>query len=68
VALCLLTGITAGVTASAAFGLSMPMLLRMTGRDPQVAAGPIALVVADMVTLSVYFSVAQWLLGQPAAA
>jgi Mg/Co/Ni transporter MgtE len=44
------------------------MLLRMTGRDPQVAAGPIALVVADMVTLSVYFSVAQWLLGQPAAA
>jgi magnesium transporter len=68
VAFCLLTGITAGVTASAAFGLSMPMLLRMTGRDPQVAAGPIALVVADIVTLSVYFSVAQWLLGQPAAA
>ncbi|MEX2173723.1 MAG: magnesium transporter [Pirellulaceae bacterium] len=63
VALCLLTGIGVGVTFSAAFGLSMPLVMRLTGRDPQVASGPIALVAADMLTLVVYFSVAQWLLG-----
>ena len=63
VALCLLLGISLGVTASAAFGLSMPLVLRMSGRDPQVASGPIALVAADMITLSIYFSAAQWLLA-----
>jgi magnesium transporter len=63
VALCLLLGISLGVTASAAFGLSMPLVLRMSGRDPQVASGPIALVAADMITLSIYFSAAQWLLS-----
>jgi magnesium transporter len=32
-------------------------------RDPQVAAGPIALAVADMITLLLYFNVARWLLA-----
>jgi magnesium transporter len=63
VALCLLAGISLGVTFSAAFGLAMPLLLRLTGRDPQVASGPIALVIADMFALTIYFSVAQALLG-----
>jgi magnesium transporter len=63
VALCLLAGISLGVTFSAAFGLALPLLLRLTGRDPQVASGPIALVIADMLTLAVYFSVAESLLG-----
>ena len=62
VALALLAGIGLGMTASAGIGLAMPFLLRMLQRDPQVAAGPIALAVADMLTLSVYFSVARWLL------
>jgi magnesium transporter len=63
VAFCLLVGISLGVTFSAAFGLTMPLALRLTGRDPQVASGPIALVIADVLTLTIYFSVAQWLLG-----
>jgi len=61
-AVCLLTGIGVGVTGSAIFGMSMPFLLRLLKRDPQVAAGPIALTVADMLTLVVYFNLAAWLL------
>ncbi len=63
VAFCLMIGIGLGVTFSAAFGLAMPLVLRLTGRDPQVASGPIALVIADMLTLTIYFTVAQALLA-----
>jgi len=31
-------------------------------RDPQVAAGPVALASADMLTLLVYFNLGYWLL------
>jgi Mg/Co/Ni transporter MgtE (contains CBS domain) len=63
VAFCLVVGIGLGVTFSAAFGLAMPLVLRLSGRDPQVASGPIALVIADMLSLTIYFSVAQAMLG-----
>ena len=63
VAVCLLVGIGLGVSGSAVFGIAMPYLLRLLQRDPKVAAGPIALVLADMLTLTIYFSVASWLLG-----
>jgi magnesium transporter len=62
VALCLLGGIGGGVTGAAVMGLAMPHLLRLLRRDPQVAAGPIALVAADMATLLLYFNLARWLL------
>jgi magnesium transporter len=63
VALCLLVGITSGVACAAMIGLSLPNVLRMIRRDPQVAAGPISLALADMVTLLVYFNFARWLLS-----
>jgi len=63
VALCLWAGIAAGVTAAAGLGLAMPNLIRLLGRDPHLAAGPIALAAADMFTLLVYFNLARWLLG-----
>jgi magnesium transporter len=63
VALTILGGIAGGVTCAALFGLGLPNLLRMLRRDPQVAAGPIALAATDMVTLLLYFSLARWLLG-----
>jgi magnesium transporter len=63
VALCVLAGIGVGVAGSALCGLAMPHVLRLLKRDPQVAAGPVALVIADMLALTIYFSVAQWLLG-----
>jgi magnesium transporter len=63
VALCLLVGIAGGVTAAAVLGVTVPTLLRLLRRDPQVAAGPIALALADMATLLLYFNLARWLLG-----
>jgi magnesium transporter len=59
VALCLLVGIGGGMTAAALIGVAMPNLLRILRRNPQVAAGPIALAMADMLTLVVYFSLAR---------
>lgn len=59
--LSILGGITAGVTASAVFGVTVPNLLRRFKLDPQVAAGPIVLAVTDLITLLCYFNVARWL-------
>ena len=63
VVLCLLGGIAGGVSAAAVIGLTMPYLLRILKRDPQVAAGPIALAASDMLTLLVYLNLAWLLLG-----
>jgi magnesium transporter len=57
----LLGGIGGGMTASAVIGLAVPYLLRLLNRDPQVAAGPIALAAADFVTLLTYFNLARGL-------
>jgi magnesium transporter len=62
VALCGLFGIVGGVTCAAILGLAIPYLLRLWRRDPQVAAGPIALVLADLLTLLIYFNLGRWLL------
>ncbi|WP_437228864.1 magnesium transporter [Planctomicrobium sp. SH661] len=60
--LSLCIGILGGVAASAALGVALPFLLKMFRRDPQVASGPIALALADMVTLLLYFNLGRWLL------
>ncbi len=62
VALCILGGIAGGVTIAAGMGFLVPTLLRLLQREPQVAAGPIALAAADMATLLLYFSLARWIL------
>jgi magnesium transporter len=54
-------GIGIGVTCAAVAGLCVPYLLRLLRRDPQVAAGPIALAVADVLTLLAYFNLARLL-------
>lgn len=61
VALCIAGGIVGGVACAAVIGVTMPNLLRIFRRDPQVAAGPIALALADMLTLLFYFNLARWL-------
>ena len=63
VALCLLGGITGGVVGAAILGLIMPMVLRMLRLEPRVAAGPIALAGADVLTILLYFKLAHWLLA-----
>ncbi len=63
VALALLGGIAGGVAVSAVLGMALPILLRLLRLDPRVAAGPIALAAADVITILCYLSLAQWLLG-----
>lgn len=63
VVVCLLGGIAGGVTCAAVIGVSMPNLIRFFHREPQVAAGPIALASTDMVTLLIYLGMARWLLN-----
>ncbi|MCS7021105.1 MAG: CBS domain-containing protein [Gemmataceae bacterium] len=61
--LSLFLGISGSVAAAAILGLSLPLILRLLRYNPQVAAGPIALASADMVTLLFYFNLGRWLLG-----
>ena len=63
VTLCLLGGIIGGMAGSAVLGIALPNVLKLLRRDPQVAAGPIALALADMLTLLIYFNLARWLLS-----
>ncbi len=56
---CLLGGIVGGVTCAAMLGMAMPNLIRLFHKEPQVAAGPLALAATDMVTLVIYFSLAR---------
>jgi len=60
--LSLLGAIGASLACAAVLGLAMPYLLRILKCNPQVAAGPIVLASADMVTLLVYFNFGLWLL------
>jgi magnesium transporter len=59
--LIILGGIGIGVVGGALSGLCVPYLLRLMSRDPQVAAGPIALACADVVALLAYFNLAMLL-------
>jgi magnesium transporter len=63
VAVCLLGGVAGGVTCAAVLGLALPQVLRLLRLDPRVAAGPVALAAADVVTLLLYFNLARGLLG-----
>jgi magnesium transporter len=62
VALCLVGGITGGVTGAALFGIAMPFLLRLLHLEPRVAAGPICLAAADVLTILLYLNLARWLI------
>lgn len=59
VGLCLLGGIAGGVTCAAVIGAAIPNLLRFLHREPQIAAGPIALASTDIITLLIYFTLAR---------
>lgn len=50
------------VTVACLTGLMVPSLLHRFKLDPKIAAGPVALALADVFTLLVYFNLARWLL------
>jgi magnesium transporter len=62
VALCLLGGIGGGVAGAAVLGTALPFVLRLLRKEPRVAAGPIALAGADVITILLYLNLARWLL------
>jgi magnesium transporter len=62
VALCLIAGIGGGVASAAVLGMAIPFVLRLLRLEPRVAAGPIALAGADVITILLYFNLAHWLL------
>ncbi|MCX7718822.1 MAG: magnesium transporter [Candidatus Sumerlaeaceae bacterium] len=55
--------ITLAVTTAGLLGVAVPALLHVARRDPRIAAGPVALAMADICTLLFYFHVAQWWLA-----
>jgi magnesium transporter len=67
----LLAGFTIGVSVlfslfvSCLLGLSIPSLLHACKLDPKIAAGPITLATADILTLLFYFNLGAWLLSKP---
>jgi magnesium transporter len=63
VGLCVLGGMSGGVVGAALLGVALPNVLHKLHLDPRVAAGPLALAAADMVTLLIYFHLARWLLS-----
>jgi magnesium transporter len=50
------------ITTACLIGLIVPSLLHRFRLDPRIAAGPVALAVADVLTLLFYFNLARWLL------
>lgn len=61
-ATCLLAAVTASVLLAASIGVLVPMTLQAFRCDPRIAAGPIVLTATDLVTLTVYLSLAAaWL-------
>jgi magnesium transporter len=62
VVICLIGGISGGVALAAVLGVAVPMLLRLVRLEPRVAAGPVVLAGADVVTILLYFNLARWLL------
>jgi magnesium transporter len=63
VAWCVLGGITGGVAVAAMLGMAIPVVLRLLRLEPRVAAGPIVLAGADVVTILIYLNLARWLLS-----
>jgi magnesium transporter len=57
-ALCVLGGIAAGVSAAAVLGAALPNAFHRLKLDPHLAAGPVVLAVTDVITLLCYFEIA----------
>jgi magnesium transporter len=54
--------ILGGTVIACISGLVVPSVLHALKLDPKIAAGPITLATADLLTLTLYFSLATWLL------
>jgi len=55
--------VTISVLSAALLGIAIPALLRIVRWDPRIAAGPITLAMADLLTVTIYLVTAKLLLG-----
>lgn len=55
--------IAASIITAALLGVLLPTAVRWLRGDPRIAAGPIVLAAADLLTLLIYFRLAGWMLG-----
>ncbi|NGX39940.1 MAG: Magnesium transporter MgtE [Chlamydiae bacterium] len=53
-------GILFSITISATAGAAIPLLLHTAKLDPKVAAGPVVLMFADVITTAIYLGLATW--------
>jgi magnesium transporter len=58
IALAIVTVITLSMLTACLLGVGLPTALRAVNLDPRIAAGPVVLATADMVTLLLYFNLA----------
>lgn len=61
-AIIIASSILIGITASGTVGSSVPLILHLAKLDPKVAAGPIVLAFADVISTTIYLSLATWAL------
>ncbi len=62
VALAIALSILCAMVTSCLLGVALPTLVRMLGRDPRIAAGPVVLACSDVATLLFFLQLASWLL------
>lgn len=53
-------GIIISVTISGAMGAAIPLILHARKLDPKVAAGPVVLMFADVITTAIYLGLSTW--------
>ena len=58
-AIIIASGILISIVISASIGAMMPFILHRAKLDPKVAAGPVVLMIVDVITTLVYFSIAK---------
>jgi len=59
-ALAIAAGIILSVTISGVVGAAIPLLLHARKLDPKVAAGPVVLMFADVITTTIYLGLSTW--------
>jgi magnesium transporter len=56
--------IWSAIVTACLLGVLLPTAVRLFGRDPKIAAGPVVLATADVATLLFYFNLARLILGK----
>lgn len=62
IAFVLAVSLLVAIISSVFTGLAIPLVLRNFKLDPANASGPIATIIQDLMSVSIYFTVASWLL------